>query len=96
MPVEPLHPVGVYWPFQVWGLDFVGPINPNSAKGHKFILIDVEYFSKWAEATPVRRQTGECVAQFVKESVICRFGVPHKMITDNGTPFMGWQLKKVM
>ena len=51
-PPENLHHVGVYWPFQVWGLDFVGPINPNSSKGHKFILTAVEYFSKWAEAAP--------------------------------------------
>ena len=38
-PAENLHPVGVYWPFQVWGLDFVGPINLNSSKGHKFNLL---------------------------------------------------------
>ena len=44
-PTEVLHLVGVYWPFQVWGLDFVGPINPNSSKGHKYILTAIEYFS---------------------------------------------------
>ena len=70
--------------FQVWGLDFVGPINPNSSKGHKFILTTVEYFSKWAEAAPMRKQTGECVAQFVKENISCRFGLPHRIITKNG------------
>ena len=80
---------------QVWGLDFVGPINPNSSKGQKFILTAVEYFSKWAEAAPMRRQTGECVAQFVKENIICRFGLPQKIIIDNGVPFMGRQLNEL-
>ena len=94
-PAENMHPVGVYWPFQVWGLGFVGPINPNSSKGHKFILTAVEYFSKWAEAVPLRRQTSECVAQFVKENIICRFDIPQKLVTDNGTPFMGDQLTKL-
>ena len=88
-PAEVLHPVGVYWPFQVWGLDFVGPINPNSSKGHKYILTTIEYFSKWAKAIPTRTQTGMCVAQFVKEHIICRFGIPQKVVTDNGSPFMG-------
>ena len=60
-----------------------------SSRGNKYILIAVEYVSKWAEAIPTRRQTGECVAQFVKENIICRFGIPQKLVTDNGTPFMG-------
>ena len=49
----------------------------------------------WAEAVPLRRQIGECVAQFVKENIICRFGVPQKLVTDKGTPFMGWHLNEL-
>ena len=96
LPAEPLHPVEVYWSFQIWGLDFIGPIYPASSKGHKFILTTVEYFTKWAEAAPLRRQTGECVAQFIKEHILCRFGIPQKIITDNSTHFRGWQSAELM
>lgn len=42
--------VGYYWPFQMWGLDFIGPISPLPSKGHKFVLTSVEYFTKLAKA----------------------------------------------
>ena len=59
-------------------------------------LMAVEYFTKWAEAIAVPRQTGECVAQFLKEYIICRFGLPQKIIIDNGLPFLGWQTVELM
>ena len=42
------------WPFDMWGMDVVGPISPPSSKGHRFILAITDYFSKWAEAIPLR------------------------------------------
>lgn len=96
VPPEPLHSVGAYWAFQVWGLDFVRPIHPLSSERHRFILTAVEYFSKWAEAVAIRRQIGDCVAQFIKENIIRRFGVPQKIITDNGLPFLGWRTAEMM
>uniref|UniRef100_A0A2N9G2A5 Integrase catalytic domain-containing protein n=1 Tax=Fagus sylvatica TaxID=28930 RepID=A0A2N9G2A5_FAGSY len=75
------------WPFHTWGLDLIGPINPSSG-GYIWILVATEYFSKWVEAIPLRKATGAAVANFIREHIITRFGIPHKIISDNGTPFV--------
>uniref|UniRef100_A0A2N9ENH5 Integrase catalytic domain-containing protein n=1 Tax=Fagus sylvatica TaxID=28930 RepID=A0A2N9ENH5_FAGSY len=74
------------WPFHTWGLDLIGPINPSSG-GYIWILVATEYFSKWVEAIPLRKATGAAVANFIREHIITRFGIPHKIISDNGK---GW------
>lgn len=96
LPPEPLHPVSPYWPFRMLGLDFITPICPSSSKGPKFILIAIEYFTKWAEVVAVCRQTCDCVAQFIKGYIICCFDVPQKIITGNRTLFLGWQTMKLI
>lgn len=75
--------------FQIRALDFIGPISPPSSKDQRYIITAIEYFTKWGEAMAVRQQNGEVVAQFLKENIICRFGLPQKVVTDNGTPFLG-------
>jgi len=50
-----LCPTTSSWPFEMWGVDMVGPISPPSSKRHQFILIITDYFSKWAEARPQNR-----------------------------------------
>jgi hypothetical protein len=50
----PLHPMVPSWPFDAWGMDVIGPIDPPSSGGHRFILAATDYFSKWAEAVPLR------------------------------------------
>jgi len=52
-PLELLHPTIVSWPFEVWGIDIIGPIRPSSMKDHLFILAITDYFSKWAEGIPL-------------------------------------------
>uniref|UniRef100_A0A2N9I2Z5 Uncharacterized protein n=1 Tax=Fagus sylvatica TaxID=28930 RepID=A0A2N9I2Z5_FAGSY len=71
------------WPFHTWGLDLIGPINPASG-GCIWILVATEYFTKWVEAIPLRKATGAAVANFIREHIITRFGIPYKLITDNG------------
>ncbi|KAM1692465.1 hypothetical protein ACFX2K_032071 [Malus domestica] len=53
-PSEPLHPTAASWPFDAWGLDFVGSVAPKSYAGEGYILAATDYFSKWAEAIPLR------------------------------------------
>jgi hypothetical protein len=53
------------WPFRGWGLDFVGEIHPRSYKGHRFILVGTDYFTKWTEAVPFRNMTRREVISFV-------------------------------
>ena len=68
-------------------MDFIGPINPPS-KDHIWILTGTKLFTKWVEAIPLCRAIGPAVANFIKESIICRFGIPKVILTDNGTPFV--------
>ena len=73
----------------------VGPVNPPS-RGYIWILVATEYFTNWAEAVPLRKATGREVANFIKENIIIRFGVPHKIISDNGTPFVNSDVRKML
>ena len=75
------------YPFHSWGLDFVEPINPPS-KGCTWILVDTKLFTKWVEVMAIRKATSSSVANFLRENIICRFGVPNKIISNNGTPFL--------
>jgi transposase InsO family protein len=83
------------WPFHTWELDLIGPINPPSG-GYIWILVATEYFSKWVEAIPLRKATGAAVANFIREHIITRFGIPHKIISDNGTPFVNKSVREVL
>uniref|UniRef100_A0A2N9IRR7 Integrase catalytic domain-containing protein n=1 Tax=Fagus sylvatica TaxID=28930 RepID=A0A2N9IRR7_FAGSY len=83
------------WPFHTWGLDLIGPINPPSG-GYIWILAATEYFTKWVEAIPLRKATGAAVSNFIREHIITRFGIPHKIISDNGTPFVNKDVREVL
>ncbi|CAL8088111.1 unnamed protein product [Prunus armeniaca] len=78
------------WPFHTWGLDLIGTIHPPS-DGYIWILTATEYFTKWVEAIPLRKATGAAVSNFIWEYIVCRFGIPYKMVIDNGTPFVNKQ-----
>ena len=61
----------------------------------KYVIVAVDYFTKWIEAKPLVKTTGKDVKKFVWENIICRFGLPGIIVTDNGTnfvndPFKGW------
>ena len=55
-----------------------------------------EYFTKCVEAMPFQKATGEAVANFIKENIIVRFGIPHRIISDNGTPFVNSDVRKML
>ncbi|KAL2505477.1 Ribonuclease H [Abeliophyllum distichum] len=86
-PPELLHPTIASWPFDAWGLDVIGPITPKSSAGHSYIIAGTDYFSKWAEAMPLREVKKENVADFIRSQIIYRYGIPRYIITDNGKPF---------
>ncbi|XP_034197970.1 uncharacterized protein LOC117613470 [Prunus dulcis] len=94
-PPEPLHPTITSWPFDAWGLDVVGPIAPKSSDGHSYILAATDYFSKWAEAVPLKEVKKENVVSFIKVNIINRYGVPRYIITDNGKPFSNRLMDKL-
>ena len=85
--VLPLKPVIIEGLFQQWGLDFIGPINLASNVGHQYIIATTNYFTKWLEAKPKKTTTSKVVCEFLKESILVRFGVPIKLVMDNATYF---------
>ena len=55
-----------------------------------------KYFTKWVEAIPLRKATGGAMASFIKENIIVRFGLPHRIISDNGMPFVNKKVRKML
>ncbi|XP_020192361.1 uncharacterized protein [Aegilops tauschii subsp. strangulata] len=84
-PASALKTIPVTWPFAVWGLDMVGPLR-TGASGFTHLLVAVDKFTQWIEAKPIKKLDSAIAIQFIKE-IIFRFGVPHNIITDNGSNF---------
>jgi len=82
-----LHSLVTPYPFHTWAFDQVGAIHPSS-RGKIWILVATECFTKWAEAISLRRATAGVVSNFIREYIICRFGIPKVILSDNGTPFV--------
>lgn len=74
------------YPFAQWGIDIVGPF-PLAPGSRKFLIVAIDYFSKWVEAEALRNITDTEVMKFVWENICCRYGVPKDLISDNGTQF---------
>nr|KYP32931.1 Pol polyprotein [Cajanus cajan] len=75
------------WPFAQWGIDILGPFPP--VKGQlKFLLVAIDYFTKWIEACPLAKITTENIRKFTWKRIICRFGIPHSLVTNNGRQFI--------
>ncbi|XP_059650458.1 uncharacterized protein LOC132296264 [Cornus florida] len=94
-PPTVLHPLAAPWPFHTWGLDLIGPINPTVHQMH-WILTATDFFSKWAEAFPLRHATGIAVTAFISENIICWFGIPAIIFSDNGTPFVNYWVAQLL
>nr|GEY01189.1 reverse transcriptase domain-containing protein [Tanacetum cinerariifolium] len=77
--------------FDVWGIDFMGPF----PRGNKYILVAVDYLSKWVEAKALPTNDARAVCKFFK-SLFARFGSPRAIISDHGTRFCNDQFSKVM
>lgn len=85
-PPAPLHSIIVVGPFTKWGIDFI-TCNPHLDEGHVYIILAVDYFTKWAELMPTFSADGKTAATFVFNHIISRFGVPQAIITDHGIHF---------
>jgi hypothetical protein len=87
-PAQALQMIPPSWPFAVWEVDILGPF-PRAVGGYRFLFVAIDKFTKWPEATPVISITQGAAVSFLK-SIVCRFGVPSRIITDNGTQFKSW------
>ena len=71
------------WPVtsRIWG---VTPITPKASNDHRFIFVVIDYFTRWVEAMSYASVTKSMVARFIKKEIICRYGLPERIISDNG------------
>ncbi|KAH9763009.1 hypothetical protein KPL70_001028 [Citrus sinensis] len=90
----PLNPILVVEIFDVWGIDFMGPFPPSF--GHQYILVGVDYVSKWVEAIPCRTNDHKVVIGFLKSNIVSRFGFPRAIISDGGAHFCNKAFKALL
>ncbi|GJX07023.1 reverse transcriptase domain-containing protein [Tanacetum coccineum] len=92
--LEKLTPITSPWPFYKWGIDIARPF-PKGPGKVKFLIVAIDYFTKWIKEKPVATITGNQVKNIMWDNIICRFGLPREIISDNGkqlqdNPFKDW------
>ena len=85
IPVVELHSIVKPWSFKGWDMDLIRKIHPTSLKGHNFILVATDYFTKWVKVVPLKKAEQKDVIQFFKEHIIHRFEILQSITTDQGT-----------
>nr|GEW16014.1 reverse transcriptase domain-containing protein [Tanacetum cinerariifolium] len=93
-PQQPLTPIMAPWPFCKLGIDIAGPF-PKGPGKVKFLIIAMDYFTEWIEVKAIATITGSRVKKFVWDNIVCRFGLPGEIVSDNSkqfsdNPFKDW------
>ena len=83
---EKLTAITSPWPFSQWGINIVSPL-PQGKGQVKFLLVAIDYFTKWVEAEALATITEARIQNFVWKNIICRFEIPMTIITNNGRQF---------
>ena len=84
-PALGLQTIPLLWPFAVWGLDILGHF-PTVQGGYRYLFVAIDKFTKWPEVEATRTITAGAAVKFIR-GLVCRFGVPNRIITDNGSQF---------
>ena len=92
VPLKPIPPPTS--PMEITAMDVLGPFN-MSTQGNVYIIVFCDYFTKWPEAYPMPNQKAETIAQIFVEHIVYRYGVPKKLLTDQGTNFMSDLLNSI-
>ena len=87
LPPEKLHSSLTPWPFMRWGMDIVGKM-PTAPGQRVFMLALTDYFTKWVEVEAFAQVRDREVKHFIWKNIICRFGIPKEIVTDNGSQFI--------
>ena len=85
-PTEELAPITAPWPFPQWGLDIIG-LFPTAVRQLKFLVVGIDYFTKWVEAEALATITEKNIRSFIWRCIIFRFGIPRDLVSDNGKQF---------
>lgn len=91
---NPLHPIESKEPFEKIGIDLVGPLTPTK-DGYKFIVVAIDYCTKWSEARAIPNSAAESIVPFLYEDIFCRHGFPKEIISDRGTTFANELIKEL-
>ena len=73
----------------------IGAIEPKASNRHCFILVVIDYFTKWVEVVSYAGVTRSVVVRFIKKEIICRYGLPRKIITNNATNLNNKMMKEM-
>ena len=84
VPPTSLNVMVLPWPSLMLGMDVIRPIIPKASNGHRFIFVVIDYFTKWIEVASYASVTKSVVTRFIKKEIICRYGLPERIISDNG------------
>ena len=92
----PLTPILALKPFEKWGIDFVGPIDPPTKyRSNRYILVCTDYVTKWVEAKALKTDRASDVAKFLYEDIITRFGYPLELVSDRGSHFLNETIQEL-
>ncbi|XP_057755893.1 uncharacterized protein LOC130975079 [Arachis stenosperma] len=80
--------------FDVWGIDFMGSF--SNSNGYLHILLAVDYVTKWVEAIPTRLDDANTVVSFIKNNIVCRYGSPQTIVSDQGSHFCNRKIKALL
>ena len=89
---EPLQLVIILEPFEQWGIAIIGEINHKSSLQHKYIIMAIDYFTRWVEAIPLCKVNEDAVIDFLQENIMTKFGVPISLAFDNASYFSSIKL----
>ena len=81
----PLSPILIVEIFDVRGIDFIGPFPPSFS--FFYVLVAVDYVSKWVKAQATRTNDHKVVVKFVNVCILCRYGTPRALINEGGNHF---------
>ena len=93
IPGELMINISSPWPFSTWGIDIVGSL-PQGKKQVKFLLVSIDYFTKWVEAEPLAIITESKIQSFIWKNIVCRSRIPRAIILDNGWQFDSWNFRE--
>jgi hypothetical protein len=82
-------------PFERWGINYVGEVHPKSSKGLAYIVVAIEYLTKWVEAKAMRTNIAENLTIFLYENIVVRFGCPKILVNDIGKHFLDGVIQKM-
>ncbi|MCO5588022.1 hypothetical protein L7F22_041976 [Adiantum nelumboides] len=93
----PLRPMMGARAFSKWEIDFVGPIAPPAYKSHaQYIIVAIDYLTKWVEAKATTKNDSKTTAQFLYENIFTRYGLPIEIVSDRGTHFINEVIENLL